>query len=181
MMRIAIALLAAALSPVWAQEMKLPSNLEHLAATAQESVTVTMDKAMLRLADRFLSDKDDEAKAKKMMAGLDGVSVWSFEFEREGEYNPADVDAVRAQLQAPAWSRIVGVTSQSGENVDVYFKTAANGQLGGVVVIAAEPRELTIVSVTGTLDPSQLADLGGQFHIPKLHMSAMIWGGKGPK
>src|ERR1700730_5651438 len=127
-MRIAIAVLAAALTPVWAQEIKLPSNLEHLAAKARESVTVTMDKSMLRLAGRFLSDRDDEAKAKKVMAGLEGISVWSFEFEWEGEYNTGDVDAVRAQLQAPAWSRIVGVKSQDGENVDVYCKSAANGQ-----------------------------------------------------
>ena len=180
-MKIAIAVLAAALTPVWAQDIKLPSNLERLAAKARESVTVTMDKSMLRLAGRFLSDKNDEAKTKSVMAGLDAVSVWSFEFDREGEYDTAELDAVRAQLQAPAWSRIVGVKSQSGENVDVYFKAAANGQLGGIVVIAAEPAELTIVNVTGTLDPAQLADLGGQFHIPRLRMSDMIWGGKGLK
>jgi hypothetical protein len=182
-MRIASIVLAAALTPLWAQEIKLPASLEKLAEKAEQSVDVTMNKSMLQMAAKFLSDRDaDEAKTKKLVAGLESVSVRSFEFAREGEYNPADVDAVRAQLQAPAWSRIVGVRSKrSGENADVYFKDGPNGQLGGVVVIAAEPARLTIVNVIGRLDPAQLADLGGQFGIPKLDVSGMNFGRRAPK
>ena len=53
---------------------------------------------MLRLAARFISDKDtDTANVRKLIAGLDGIYVRSFKFAREGEYNMADVDALRAQ------------------------------------------------------------------------------------
>ena len=97
----------------------------------------------------------------------------SFEFTHEGEYDMADVEAVRSQLQSPAWGRLVGVRSKHGENVDVYFKDGGNGKLGGVVVISAEPRELTIVNIIGTLDPEKLADLGGEFGIPKLERSRL--------
>jgi hypothetical protein len=65
----------------------------------------------------------------------------------------------------------VGVRSKHGDNVDVYFKNGGNGNLGGIVVIAAEPRELTIVNIIGTLDPEKLADLGGEFGIPRLEKS----------
>jgi hypothetical protein len=173
-MKIAIAFLGAALAPIWAQEIKLPASLEKLGAKAESSVDVTLDSSMLQLAARFLSDKDsDEAKAKKLITGLDSLTVRSFEFAREGEYDRADVDAVRAQLQTPAWSRIVGVKSKdSGKDVDVYIKSAGNGQLGGVVIVSAEPKELTIVTLTGTLDPGHLADLGGQFHIPKIYLGS---------
>ena len=172
-MKIAIVFLAAALTPIWAQGNKLPASLEKLGAKAESSVDVTLDSSMLQLAARFLSDKDsDEVKAKNLITGLDSLTVRSFEFAREGEYDRADVDAVRAQLQSPAWSRIVGVKSKdSGKDVDVYLKSAGNGQLGGVVIISAEPKELTIVTLTGTLDPARLADVGGQFHIPKIYMS----------
>lgn len=178
-MRIARIVLAAgflsAAMPSWAQEIKLPPSLEKLAEKAEQSVDVTMNKSMLQMAARFLSDRDgDEAKTKKLIAGLESVIVRSFEFAREGEYSTADVDAVRAQIQPPAWSRIVGVRSKSsGENADVYFKDGANGILSGVVVIAADPRTLTIVNVTGKLDPTQLADLGGQFGIPRLDVGGM--------
>jgi hypothetical protein len=178
-MRIAIIMLAAVLMPLWAQEIKLPANLERLSAKAEETVDVTLDSSMLRLASRFLSDNDhDQAKVKKLITGLESVYVRSFEFAEEGDYSVADVDTVRAQLQAPTWLRIVGVRStRHGDNVDVYFKSAGNGQFGGIVVIAAEPRELTFVNIIGTLDPAQLSDLGGEFHIPRLDMTGrdMIW------
>ncbi len=171
-MRIAMIAFAAAILPAWAQEIKLPVNLDALADKADEAVSVTMDKSMLQFAGRFLNDKDDdEAQVRKLIAGLDGIYVRSFQFRNDGEYSMADVDAVRNQLKSPAWGRLVGVRSKQGDNVDVYFKDAGHGQLGGIVVIAAEPKELTIVNILGTLDPEHLADLGGQFGIPRFERS----------
>jgi hypothetical protein len=177
-MKIATIALAAAMLPAcaqemaWAQEIKLPVNLDALADKADDAVSVTMDKSMLQLAARFLNDKDDDqADVRKLVAGLDGIYVRSFEFKHEGEYSMADVQAVRSQLQSPAWRRLVGVRSKHGDNVDVYFKDGGNGQLAGIVVIDAEPRELTIVNIIGTLDPERLVDLGGEFGIPRFERS----------
>jgi Domain of unknown function (DUF4252) len=172
-MKIATIVLVAGLIPAWGQEIKLPANLERLAEKAEQSVNVTLEGSMLRLATRFLSGKDpDTAKARNAFTGIDSIHVRSFEFAREGEYNMADVDAVRAQLQTPAWSRMVGVRSRrTNGDADVYVRIVGNGLLGGVVVISAEPKELTIVTIAGTLDPQDLAGLGGQFHIPELAFS----------
>jgi hypothetical protein len=166
-MTIGIMMLAAVTG--WGQSVKLPDGLEKLGAKAEDRMEVSLDKAMLKLAAHFLSDRGDEAKARKVMAGLESIYVRSFKFSRDGEYNPADLDAFRAVLASPSWSRVVGVRSTRDEgDVDVFLKSGANSQLGGAVVIAAKPRELTIVQITGTLDPDQLAGLGGQFHIPHL-------------
>ena len=185
-MRIAAVLLVA-LAPLFAQEtkqeIKLPASFDKLAAKAEESVNVTLDGGMLRLAARFLSDNDaDEARAKKAISGLQSLTVRRFQFAGEGEYNPADLNSVRSQLQSPAWSRIVGAKSKAtGEDLDVYFKIDGKGQLAGVFIIAAEPRELTIVNITGTLDPEHLADLGGQFHIPAIDLAFHREGSRSPK
>ena len=153
-----------------AQEIKLPAGLDKLAAKADDTVDITLDGNLLRLAAKFLSDKDpDEARAKKAISGLQSVTVRSFEFSRDGQYDPSEVNAVRAQLQSPTWSRIVGAKSKAtGEDLDVYFKIDAQGNLGGVFLISAGPRELTIIQLAGTIDPEHLADLGGQFHIPEM-------------
>ncbi len=173
-MRIVAIALAAAAIPLWAQQIKLPESLDRLADKAEDSVVVTLDKSMLQLTGKFLDKDKDGAHVKDLISGLESIHVRSFEFSSDGAYSPADVESVRAQLQAPAWSRIVGVKSKrSGENVDVYFQNAGGGQLGGIVIIAAEPRELTIVSLTGKFDLDRLADLGGEFHIPCLETSAM--------
>jgi hypothetical protein len=161
--------LAAGLAPLWAQEIKLPASVEALADKAEESVVVSLDSNMLRLFAKF--DGSADSDTRKLLAGLESVNVRSFQFRLEDEYKPADVEAVRAQFQSPTWSRIVGVRSKGTEgDVDVYFKDGGNGKLAGIVVIAAQPREFTVVSIVGQIEPGQLADLGGQFHIPRLEM-----------
>lgn len=155
--------------PLAAQQLKLPPSLDRLAAKAAEVVDVTMDSQMLQLASKFLSDKDtDEAQAKRLVSGLKGIYVKSFEFDKPGEYQESDLEAVRVQLRAPEWSRIVGVRSKkSGDNADVFIRMA-EGKITGLAVIAAEPKELTIVNIVGTITPEQLGDLGGHFGVPKL-------------
>lgn len=172
-MKINPLLVLAILIPLRAQEIKMPANLDRLAAKADETVDVSLDGPMLRLAGRFASGKDaDAASVGKLLSGLQSITVKSFEFSSEGQYDMADVDAIRIQLKAPPWSRIVGVASKrDGDNADVYFKDAGNGNLGGIVVLCAGRKELTIVSIVGTLDPSQLADIGGHFGIPKLDLA----------
>lgn len=163
-----------ALLPVAAQEFKIPPSIEKLADKADEVVDITMDSSLLQLASRFLSDKDaDEARVKKLVAGLKGVYVKSFEFENTGEYDESDVAAMRAQLKSPMWSRIVGVRSKKNhDNAEVFVASDA-GQISGLVIIAAEPKELTVVSIVGPLKPEDLRDLGGNFGIPKFEVGAI--------
>jgi hypothetical protein len=158
-----------ALLPVSAQEIKLPDSLNRLADKAVEVVDVTLDASMLQLASRFLSGKDaDEAKVKKMVAGLKGIYVKSYEFEKTGEYQESDVEPIRAQMRGPGWSRIVGVRSRkNGDNADVFLRSDGN-QVTGLTVIVTGPKELTVVNVVGPINPEDLRDLGGQFGIPKL-------------
>jgi hypothetical protein len=75
---------------------------------------------------------------------------------------------LRSQLRSPEWSRIVNVRSKAdGENVDVFIRREGD-QVGGLVVIAAEPRELTVVSIDGPIRPEDLAKLGGQMGVPRI-------------
>jgi hypothetical protein len=143
------------------------SNLDKLEAKAEESVNVTLDGKLLELAGMFLNTKKpEEAAIKELIMGLKGVYVKSFEFDKEGQYTSADVDAIRMQLNAPTWSRMVGVKSRrEGENVDVYM-TLQGSQLGGIAVIATDPKQLTVVNIVGTIDLEKLMRLSGKFGIP---------------
>ena len=173
-MKIKMTILAAVvLAPLCAQELRLPPNLDALGAKAEESVDVTLDGPMLRFATKWLPDNGEEGKAKKAMAGLEGIYVRSYKFAAEGEYAKSDVETFRNQFRAPEWSRLVGARSKrSGGNADIFVKVEPSGTIAGIVVIAAEPRELTVVNVIGRLEPTQLTDLGGQFHIPGLDLTA---------
>lgn len=152
-----------------AQDMKLPPGVEKLSAKAKETVEVTMDGPMLKWASKFLSAEDpEEKKAAELVKNLKGIYVHSYEFSDEGAYSAAEVEALRSNFRSPEWSRVVGVRSEhDGENVDVFFRLE-NEEMAGIVIIAAEPKELTVVNIVGPLQVDQLADLGGEFGIPKL-------------
>ena len=164
-------LLPATASAARGQDVKNPANVERLAAKAVETVNVTVDGALLQLAGKFLSSTDpDQKQIKTLISNLKGIYVRSFKFESEGEYTAGDVESLRSQLRGQEWSRIVNVTSKNGgDNVDVAYKMD-KGKIAGLVVIAAEPKELTIVSIIGPIDLEQLSNLGGQFGIPKVDL-----------
>ncbi len=169
-------------APVWALDgIKLPVNLDKLAERATESVDVTLDASMLQFASKFLSKDDpEEVQVKKLVSKLKGVYVRSFEFDKEGQYSLADVESIRSQLKGTAWSRIVGVKSTKGDNSEVYL--LKNGeQIGGLFVISAEPKELTIVHIDGPINPEELSELGGHMGIPKLSGNAQHNAGKNAK
>ncbi len=168
-----------ALLPVAAQELKFPAGLDRLAEKATEVVDVTLDGALLQLASRFLSDKDaDEAKVKKLVGGLKGIYVKSFEFDKEGEYQESDIASIRAQLKPPTWSRIVGVHSKkSSDNADVFIAIDGSGQFSGLCILSVEPKQLTIVSIVGSIKPEDIRQLGGNFGIPKFDIGNMHKGG----
>ena len=143
-------------------------NYEKLAARASSTVDVNLDGPLLKLASKFLSDDEDEAQVKKMVASLKGVYVKSFEFAKPGEYTAADIDGFRAALRSPEWQRIVGVHSaEEGENCEVYIRSAGK-DIGGLAIIATEPKQLTLVNIVGTIDLDSLSELGGKFGIPEV-------------
>lgn len=168
---LAIAIVFLLVRPIFAQVLDLKA-LDKFAAKASETVDVNLDGALLKMAAKFLSsDSPDEAKVRKLVAGLKGIYVKSFEFDQPGAYSEKDVNNVRSQLQTPEWSRIVGVRSKrDGEIVEVFVRTGSAGQARGLAIIAAEPKELTVVQLVGSVDLDELSSLGGNFGIPKLEL-----------
>ena len=148
-----------------------PSGLEQYEAEATDSVEIAVDDRVLRLAAGALSDrKPDERAVKALVAGLKGVYVRAFKFEREGVYQPAEVEALRARFRTPEWSRVVGVRSRKyGDNVDVFLSSSGE-QLKGLAVVVASPRELVYVHVSGDIDIERLRELEGRFSVPRLEL-----------
>jgi uncharacterized protein DUF4252 len=138
------------------------SGLERLKDLAAETVDVSLDTTLLSLAARFMdADDEDAAKVKAMVGGLKGVYVRSFEFGADNAFTAADVDSVRRQLTGPGWSRMAGIRSRKDHaDVDVYLWLDGD-KVGGLGILAQEPRRLTIVNIVGAIDLDQLRRLEG--------------------
>ena len=171
LMGVALTLLCAAAAASGQDAASPAAGLEKYEAEAAESVEVTVDERVLRLAAKALSDKDpDQRVAKELLGGLKGIYVRVLEFDRDGVYQDSDVEALRARFRGPEWSRVVGVRSKRyGDNVEV-FLSARGGQISGIAVVAAAPRALVYVNVTGPVDLERLRELEGRFRIPRLEL-----------
>ena len=163
----ALALAAAASAVLLAQQFKF--NLDRLASKASDTVDVSLSGPLLQLGARFLDSNDpDEAKVKKMIAGIEGIYVRHFEFKQAGAWTAGDLESVRTQLKAPDWQRIVGWNSaEEGETAEVYLRLEGT-KMTGVAILASEPKSFTVVNIAGPVDLDALSQLGGHFGVPKV-------------
>ena len=134
------------------------TGLDGLASKAKESVDITLDSNLLQMAGGFLAGAGkDGDKVKGVLAGLKAITVRSFQFNETGQYRMEDVEPIRAQLRTPGWSKIVSAQSKD-ETSEVYTRLE-QGKVVGFAIIAAEPKELTVVAIEGTIDLNDLSAL----------------------
>jgi hypothetical protein len=157
---------AAALEP----SGRIQFNWDKLGTRAVEKVDITLEGPVLAIATMFLSDKGDESKIKNMVRSLKGIYVKSYTFDKVGQYSEADVNEIRAQVKAPEWSKIVD-TQEKNASAAIYLKTDGK-QTQGIVILSAEPKELTLVQIIGPIDPSMLNELSGNLGIPKIDLGS---------
>lgn len=159
-----------------AQDINL-LQFDNLKSRASDTVEVNLSESILRMAAGFMSDKD-EADVKKLIGGLKGVYVRSFKFDKEGQYSMAEIEALRTQLKGAGWQSMVDVHSSKtgGDNSGIYVRSDGK-QMTGLVVLASEPKQLTVVNITGSIDAGQIQGLSGTLGIPNFHAG---FNGKGP-
>lgn len=154
-----------ATAPLHAQQ-HLNIDVPGLAEKAAETTDVTLDGAMLRLAGKFLNDESDH-DARDIIKGLQGIYVRSYEFDKEGEYDRSSVmEKLHGQLGA-SWKKIVQVKSRTRESTEIYIDMQGD-KPNGLLVISAEPKELTIVNLVGFIDVDKLSSIEGNFGIPRV-------------
>ena len=118
---------------------------------------------MLAFAAKFMNGKDkDDAAARNLIEGLDGIYVRDYEFDKEGQYSMDELKQLRASTSnrrsgRPSCTRANG---SSGETTDVMVKMV-NGESRGMFILSAEPKELTIVLILGPIRMDQLGELKG--------------------
>jgi Domain of unknown function (DUF4252) len=153
--------------------LQLP-DFSALSKIATQSVDISLDPSLLHLASGVISSNDagNGAAVNGLIRGIRGIYVRSYTFNKPGEYSKADVKAVEAQLFAPGWQAVVSTHDlKQGNNVDIYIRRTGD-RTDGVAIIAADPRQLTIVNIVGSIDLAKLAQLQGQFGVPRVGLTA---------
>jgi hypothetical protein len=137
------------------------TGLDGLASKAKESADITLDSNLLQMAGGFLAsagkDSKDADSLKTLLSGLKAITVRSFKFGEPGQYRMEDLEPIRAQLRTPGWIRII--SSQSKEETSEIYTRMDQGKVVGFAIIAAQPKELTVVAIEGTIDLNDLSKL----------------------
>ncbi len=148
-------------------------RLSGLENKAVDVIEVTIDGKMLNMAKRVLTKvKDKDAKKiGEAIKGLEGIYVRVYNFANENEYNIADIDEIRSQLNSPGWERLANVRSKkNGQKIDV-FTMFEGDNISGLAVVLSEAKSVAFVNIIGPIDIDLLAELSGNLNIPKLDLN----------
>ncbi|MGH9405330.1 MAG: DUF4252 domain-containing protein [Terriglobia bacterium] len=143
-------------------------ELQRLAAKAQNVTNVALDQGMLQLASGFMAKgkSANSAQVRHLLGQLKGVYVKDFEFAHEGAYTQRDVDQILCQVQGHAWKQVVSSVSKEDRETDAIYVLHDGNSFKGILIVSAEPKELAVVNIVGSIDPSELGRLHGMFGIP---------------
>jgi hypothetical protein len=156
-----------------AQDARLRfEKLNLLEQRAQDVVEVNIDGKLLDLAKRVMVKVNDQdaRKVGQAISGLKGIYVRVFNFEKENEYNMADIDEIRSQLRAPGWEKLANVRSKkNNQRIDVFTMFTGN-VMSGIAVVVSESKSVSLINVIGPIDIDLLAEMSGKLNIPKIEI-----------
>jgi hypothetical protein len=158
------AAIPAAVIPALAQQNFDFKSLDKLGANATESTNIHLEGDTLKLATSFLGG--DQGPLRNLTA----VYVRSFEFAKSGQYNEADLAPLRAYLKTLQWTKIVDV-KEADETSEIYLQPLPNNKLGGLAIVSAEPKEVSIIFISGVLNMSDVGKLSGNLGIPDIQLN----------
>ena len=147
------------------QKDELFAGAGKFAQGAKSSTEVNLDKNMLAMVGRF-GDNGDDKSGSNLAAKMDYVIVREYDYAKAGQYHMADVEEFRKRLEDGGWSHLVKERS-SDESTDVCVKTDKDGQFTELVVIDAEPMELTFVHLKGHMSMEELTKMGAHYGVPQ--------------
>jgi hypothetical protein len=136
-----------ALCSVVAGAQTLNFNFDALSAKAKQKAEITLEGPLLAQALQSVPEK-----VKGVVGNVNRVVVRHYEFEKTDQYGNSDLDGIRKQLSG--WSRVINVKEEH-ETTEIYMLNQ-NGQPGGFLLISAEPKELTVVHIVGSIDLASL-------------------------
>ena len=125
-------------------------NLDALSAKAKEKAEITLEGSLLVQVLQMAPKNVQDA-----VANVRRVDVRHYEFANAGQYSDTDLDAVRKSVSS--WPRILNVKEEH-QTVEIYM-LSQDGKPAGFLLIAAEPKELTVLHVVGSIDLASLKEV----------------------
>ncbi len=142
-----------------------PRGIEALRQGASSKTEFTLDHSMLVLASKLDPDNED---LRRVIAGVNGVSVHSFRYSAGSNYDSAALLSLKEEYRAAGWKQVVRDENVGGHGVTNLWLRLENNAISNVAVLIEKPSEVDLVAVSGSISPLDLSHLGGHLGIPKI-------------
>lgn len=155
----------------WAENW-FPQDIENLGQNAISRTEFSFDHSMLVLASKL--DQTDDS-LRRVIAGVDGISVHRFKYQRAATYDPQILDAVRRDYSMAGWQHISKAHDKYGYpgGTDLWIHLDHN-TIRNIAFLIAQDDQVAFVSVSGAISPIDLLHLAGHFGIPKIQGGVMV-------
>lgn len=156
----------------WVQQNWFPPVIENLRQNSSSRTEFDLDHSMVVLASK-VDDEDDSLR--RVVAGVDGISVHRFRFPSEGLYDPRILNEVRADYRAAGWQHIGNAHDKYGypKASDLWLHLEHN-IITNIAFLIAGPSQVNLVSVSGSISPIDLLHLAGHFGIPRIQAGITV-------
>lgn len=155
----------------WAENW-FPQDIENLGQNANSRTEFSFDHSMLMLASK--ADQSDDS-LRRVIAGIDGISVHRFKYRGPGMYDPQILDAVRRDYSMAGWQHVSKAHEKYGypDGSDLWIHLEHNA-IRNIAFLIARADQVAFVSVSGSISPIDLLHLAGHFGIPKIEGGVVV-------
>jgi len=152
--------------PQGVQQNWFPQEIESLGQNATSRTEFSLDHNMVVLASK--ADQEDQS-LRRVIAGVDGISVHRFKFQGTEMYDPQIVSAVRHEYNEAGWQHISNAHDKYGYpgGTDLWIHLEHN-TIRNIAFLIARADQVAFVSVSGSISPVDLLHLAGHFGIPRM-------------
>lgn len=159
-----------ALAPVQPREW-VPQGIVELGQDATSRTEFTLDHSMLVMASKLDRDNED---LRRVIAGVNGVSVHSFRFSGMVSFDPIVMDSINRQYREAGWQHLVSNhKGDGGLTTDLWIRLD-HAAISDIAVLFVGLKQLNFVSVSGSITPLDLLHLSGHFGIPRMDGGAAV-------
>jgi hypothetical protein len=157
--------------PLQAREW-VPQGIEALGLNASSRTEFTLDHSMLVLASKIDQSNED---LRRVIAGVNGVSVHSFRFPGAVSFDPAVLGSISQQYRDAGWQHLASKRKKDdgGIATDLWIRLD-HSAISDIAVLFVGVKQLNFVSVTGSITPLDLLHLSGHFGIPKMDSGVVV-------
>ena len=153
----------------------MPQGMAALSQQSSSHTDFSFDRSVLSLVGN-LSTLDEPTR--QTIARLNGVALHLYRFPARHGYDPAAIDAIRAQYGGLGWKHFSTSKpeptplGEGAARTDVWINTHGIN-VAGATILMAGPTTVNLIAVSGDLSTLDLLRLRGHFGIPRFPDDAL--------